>query len=765
MQTPTDPAETRPRESDLRRLMNLTSIGMTLSGMILLAVILFAAWTANSSATAREMALWDNALNRSILRTLNEQKSVAWWDDAYKAVTEPALAEEFIENEFGLFLSETYGHDVIAVVNGHNDPVFLYSGGTRRELQEMESYRSVIAPIVAEMRETKGRALRARPDLFGATQTNYRTIGASLGTARWTGHIMTLNGTPAIVAALTILPNVDMSLLKEGRPYILLSINFIDETYLQELGRTLLLSDFSFKPAPSPSQEYASKPLKTDDGTLAGYISWKTEQPGRSLTYIILPLVAVGFAAAAGLAYSMLSRLRHTSTHLAQEEERSRYAAKHDSLSGLPNRAHFAENLQSVLACLEPEASRQTAVVAYIDIDRFKEVNDTLGHSAGDSLIQQVGQRLRTHVRQGDFIARYGGDEFAILWLSANPAAPDLLASRIDRALVTPLQIEGQPVTVTASVGIAVAPLHGRTVDEVMRHADIALYEAKNAGRNRSILFSADMAELVEQRRAIEMDLSTAIANDEINVAYQPIIRCNSREIVGVEALARWNHPERGFISPAVFIQVAEQSGLMPALGERVMARAMQDWHAWPHLDVSINLSPLQFRQSDLVSILKRLASEHRIEPSRFILEITEGVLMDAGERTRDVLDHIRSLGYRMALDDFGTGYSSLAYLCNFRFDKIKIDRSFVGGLSRSPDVRTIVRSVIALGRGLGMETVAEGVETQTEAEAMSEFGCSEMQGYYFARPMSRAALETFIASYEPSPIANAHRPQVAAAQ
>ena len=368
-------------------------------------------------------------------------------------------------------------------------------------------------------------------------------------------------------------------------------------------------------------------------------------------------------------------------------------------------------------------------------------------------------------LRQGDFIARYGGDEFAILWLSANPAAPDLLASRIERALMTPLQIEGQPLTVTASVGIAVAPLHGRTVDEVMRHADIALYEAKNAGRNRAILFSADMAEQVEQRRAIEMDLSTAIANDEIGIAYQPIIRCNSREIVGVEALARWNHPERGFVSPAVFIQVAEQSGLMPALGERVMARAMRDWHAWPQLDVSINLSPLQFRQSDLVSILKRLASEHQIEPSRFILEITEGVLMDAGERTRDMLDHIRGLGYRMALDDFGTGYSSLAYLCNFRFDKIKIDRSFVGGLSRSPDFRTIVQSVIALGRGLGMETVAEGVETQTEADAMSDFGCSEMQGYYFARPMSRAALETFIANYEPSPSAAAQKPQVAAAE
>jgi EAL domain-containing protein (putative c-di-GMP-specific phosphodiesterase class I) len=249
------------------------------------------------------------------------------------------------------------------------------------------------------------------------------------------------------------------------------------------------------------------------------------------------------------------------------------------------------------------------------------------------------------------------------------------------------------------------------------------------------------------------MDLQSAIASDELDVVYQPVVSCETGAIVGIEALARWTHPKRGSISPGMFIPIAEQAGLMPMLGERILARTMRDWHAWPHLEVSVNLSPLQFRQSDIVSILARMVAEHKVDPSRFVLEITEGVLMDAGERTREALDGIRKLGFRMALDDFGTGYSSLAYLCNFQFDKIKIDRSFVSGIARSQSVRTIVQSVISLGSGLGMKIVAEGVEEIAEARSMTDFGCTEMQGYYFAKPMPRATLETFINTYKPMPV------------
>jgi diguanylate cyclase (GGDEF)-like protein len=771
MPHPTPAAQHSPagsgKERDLRRLTNLSAAAIALAGAVLLAVILYAAWTANTSAARREQALLENAINRGIMVTLNEQKSVAWWDDAYRAVTSSEPSLEFLDSEFGIFLSETYGHDVIILLDPQDAPAYMFAGGARRDLFTYDRYRALLSPVISEVRRSGARILRQRPDLFGADQMHYRTIGSPLDIARWTGHILAIDGKPAIVTALTVLPNVDMTLLN-GTPHILVSISFLDENFLRDVGSSLLLPNLTHSDSAVAGARMVSMPLMTDDNATVGQLHWQTEHPGRPLITFVLPIVAIGVLAVALQAHSMLKRLRQTSTHLAQEEKRSRYAARHDALSGLPNRAHFAENLQSVLASLDPTGQGQCAIVAYLDVDRFKDVNDTLGHSAGDALIQEIAKRLRAHVRSGDFIARYGGDEFAILWLSADPDAPNLLARRIARALISPIDIEGQSLNVTASVGIAVAPANGVTVDEVMRHADIALYEAKNAGRNRAVVFSDHMADQVEERRTIETDLQASLAADELEIAYQPIIDCRNGAIVGVEALARWTHPVRGFVSPAVFIPIAEQAGLMPILGERILAKAMRDWHAWPHLEVSVNLSPLQFRQSDIVTMLGRLVSEHGVSASSFVLEITESVLMDAGERTRSAIDDIRRLGFGLALDDFGTGYSSLAYLCNFQFDKIKIDRSFVSGLSRSQDFRTIVQSVVSLGRGLGMQIVAEGVETLAEAQMMTEFGSSQMQGYYFAKPMPRAALEDFIRTYRPVTVApavlDAPAPGVAAA-
>jgi diguanylate cyclase (GGDEF)-like protein len=737
------------KERDLRQLTNLSAAGIALASLLLLGVILYAAWTANASAAKREQALLENAVDRGIMTTLNEQKSIGWWDDAYRAVTSQTPDIEFLDSEFGIFLSKTYGHDVIVILDPEDNPTYMFADGARRDAVAYERYRSVLGAVVAEIRNKGASNLRRRRDLFGANQKNYRTIGSPLEIAHWAGHILAIDGKPAIVTALTILPNVDMALLK-GTPHVLLSVCFLDENYLRDLGSSLLLPNLTFSDSAMAGSNMVSMPLVTDDRSVVGHLYWQTEYPGRPLITFVLPIVAFGVLAIAMQAHTMLKRLQLTSTHLAQEEKRSRHAARHDALSGLPNRAHFAEHLQTVLCTLDPTGRGLCAIVAYLDVDRFKDVNDTLGHSAGDALIQEVARRLRAHVRSGDFIARYGGDEFAILWLSADPDAPNILARRIARALVTPIDIEGQSLTVTASVGIAVAPVNGTTVDDVMRHADIALYEAKNAGRNRAVVFSDHMAEQVEERRTIEIDLQASIAADELDIAYQPIIDCRSGAIVGVEALARWTHPVRGSISPGIFIPIAEQAGLMPALGERILATAMRDWHAWPQLEVSVNLSPLQFRQSDILPMLERLIHEHKVNASSFVLEITESVLMDAGERTRSAIDSIHGLGFGLALDDFGTGYSSLAYLCNFQFDKIKIDRSFVSGLSRSQDVRTIVQSVISLGRGLGIQIVAEGVETLAEAQMMTDFGSSQMQGYLFARPMPRAALVEFIRTYKP---------------
>ena len=250
----------------------------------------------------------------------------------------------------------------------------------------------------------------------------------------------------------------------------------------------------------------------------------------------------------------------------------------------------------------------------------------------------------------------------------------------------------------------------------------------------------------VERRRAIELDLRTAIETDMLCLHYQPIISCHSGEIVGLEALLRWRHPIHGDMSPADFIPIAENAGLLPSLGEWVLSHAMEDSRRWPHLEISVNLSPVQFRHVDLEATLRKLIAEYGVEPSRFVLEITEGVLLEATEHTNSILDALRSIGFKTALDDFGTGYSSLAYLCNFKFDKIKIDRSFVGRISRVDISRTIVQSVVSIGRGLGMDIVAEGVETEFEAMMMTKLGCTELQGYYFSKPVDADQMTELLA-------------------
>ncbi len=744
----------RAYQGDLSRLMNLTAVGITVAGAILLGAIAFAGWSANDSATQRERILLQNALNRGIARALNEQKSVAWWDDSVLKIRDGDIDLEFTDSNFGIFLTETYGHDQVYILNGHDQPMYAFLGGTRRDPSIYERHRAPLAAIVDEIRTGPSPILKSRPDTFGAEQGSYRTLAGARDSARWSGHILSIDGQLSIVAGMTIVPNVDLGIL-EGPPNILVSIISIDETYVANLGRSLLLSNLSITPAhATPPRGTVSEVFEGDDGTMGGYLTWTSQQPGQVLLTLILPLVALGVMAVAIQANLMLNRLRRTSNVLAEREKQSRHAARHDALSGLPNRLHFDQNLRREIENLKRDPADRRAIVAYLDIDRFKEVNDTLGHPVGDALIVEVARRLEGHVRNGDFLARYGGDEFAILWIANDPRATSYLSERIAKAFIHPFQVDGQSLIVTASVGIATAPDNGLTAEEVIRHADIALYEAKSAGRNRSVIFSDDMAEQVEERRAIELDLQDSLTENQLSLAYQPIVSCRTGEITGIEALLRWQHPLRGQVPPAVFIPIAEQAGLMPAIGAWVLRRAMEDWHRWPHLDVSINLSPLQFRQPDLVEQISTLACECGADPARFILEITEGVLMDRGTETYASLKALRAMGFRLALDDFGTGYSSLAYLCNFHFDKIKIDRSFVSGLSRSENFRTIVQCVITLGQGLGMAIVAEGVETEAEALTVTQFGCSEMQGYFFARPSSAEKLEEILTTHVAQPIA-----------
>jgi diguanylate cyclase (GGDEF)-like protein len=741
---------TRLYAGDLRRLTKIIRAAITFFGVLLLAVIAFAGWSANRSATDIERTLVENALNQSVAAVLNGQKSVAWWDEAVMNTADGALNLEFADAEFGIYLTETYGHNEIFVLDASDRPIYAYMDGQRAEPAAYDTRRAALAPIVAEARHgTAASGLRPRSDEFGRAQTSYNILSRAVKSARWAGHIVSVDGRPAVVGVITIIPNVDLSLL-ETPAKLLVSVSYINEEFISKIARALLLPDLKLTDAPVQDGRVLSEPFIGDDGKPAGYLSWTTRKPGQVLLTIILPLVACGVVATGLLSNHMFRRLKRASDELAQREARARHAAKHDALSGLPNRQHMIEEVDAKLSRPGFGHDGQHVIAAYVDIDRFKDINDTLGHETGDKLIKAVSKRLMARLRAHDFLARFGGDEFAVLSVSADREADARLAARIASAFDEPFAIDGQSIRVTASVGIAKAPDHGRSADELMRHADIALYEAKNQGRDRAMTFSSEMAQQVETRRSIEVDLRTAIEREELRLHYQPVVSCRTGAIVGAEALLRWRHPIRGEISPATFIPIAEISGLMPALGSWMLEQAIRDAKMWPDLEVAVNLSPVQFNQTDLQGVLRRLTEEHGVAPGRIVLEITEGVLLEATEQTKAMLQGLQDMGFRTALDDFGTGYSSLAYLCNFKFDKIKIDRSFVSNVSNALTSRVIVQSVASLGRGLGMQIVAEGVETEYEAVMMSHFGCTELQGYFFSKPIAAQQLTALLEQFEP---------------
>jgi diguanylate cyclase (GGDEF)-like protein len=421
-------------------------------------------------------------------------------------------------------------------------------------------------------------------------------------------------------------------------------------------------------------------------------------------------------------------------TQRRQAEAQITYLAHHDPLTGLVNRVFFGQQLDSALARIARRGG--TFAVQCLDLDGFKDVNDSFGHPIGDALLREVGRRLAANAREGDIVARLGGDEFAILQREVGHGKEGILAARITEVLAERFDIDGLEIFITTSIGIAVAPTDGTNGDELMKNADLALYQAKLGGKNMFRAFEADMDAARRIRRGLEVDLRKALANGEFEVYFQPIVDARRVAITGFEALLRWNHPGRGMVQPGVFIPIAEAIGLISELGEWVLREACAQAVLWPgHLTVAVNLSPAQLKSKILLDVVKDALLRSGLTPARLELEITESVLLSDTDGTLGVLHDIRSYGVRIAMDDFGTGYSSLSYLRRFPFDKIKIDQSFVRELSSRPDCIKIVRSIAALGASLGMTTTAEGVETLEQFEQLQEAGCDQVQGYHFGRP------------------------------
>ena len=420
------------------------------------------------------------------------------------------------------------------------------------------------------------------------------------------------------------------------------------------------------------------------------------------------------------------------------------FLAHHDPLTRLPNRALFHDRVQHALTQLDRGAN---FALLCLDLDRFKAVNDTLGHPVGDALLQQVAERLKACLREGDIVARLGGDEFAIILLeSGEPAEIDVLCARIIEAIGTGYEINGHQVNIGTSIGIALAPADGSTPQELLKNADTALYGAKANGRGTSCFYEAAMNAALQARRVLEVGLRQAIARNELELHYQPLVDARSREVSGFEALVRWRHPERGMISPEEFIPVAEASGLIGAIGRWVLRTACLDAARWPNgIGVAVNLSSLQFKDKHLVANVRAALANSGLAADRLELEITESVLLNDNKATLKILHEIKAMGVQISMDDFGTGYSSLSYLRSFPFDKVKIDRSFIKDLPHDRNSIAIVRAIVGLSGTFGLRVTAEGVETEEQADLLAVERCSQLQGYLFSKPIPVAEVPHLI--------------------
>jgi diguanylate cyclase (GGDEF)-like protein len=514
----------------------------------------------------------------------------------------------------------------------------------------------------------------------------------------------------------------------------------VEPKLIRVLERASGLKELRFETEPVGGEREVQSMLD-GNGRIVGWFSWEPERPATAMMHRLLPLagsIALGLVGFAALVMRQLGRLGFA---LARSEQHVQKLEYQDGLTGLPNHNRFFELFDQAIAA---RCGHEILAFAVLDLDGFDEVNDALGYAGGDEVLAEIGKRLQVSLPRGALIGRLGSDEFALLISGTDPQGAMAAADAVRQSIVRPFWIN-QVVQLGVSIGLAVAPNDGVIRDELTRRADLALRTAKRRGRGTVVAFVADMEAEFQERRFIKREVARAIAADAFDVYYQPIVKADGGAIAGVEALLRWKHPTRGLVPPSVFVPVAEEAGLMDRLGEFALRRAIADAARWPDLYVSVNLSPVQVRDRGFIDLVSLLLKETGFEPARLVLEMTESVLIENPDATAARLEELRALGVRLALDDFGSGYSSLSYLQKLPFDKLKVDRSFVTALDQSANGGVIIQAIVTLGRALGMDVVIEGVETEEQRVLLRLAGCHEMQGYLFARPAAREAIDRLV--------------------
>lgn len=727
--------------------------------MLIIAVVLVAAfglyWTASTSNAVsidQQAQITQLGLSTSADQLSYEQQVIGRWDQRPQRLEAQPANSMWYNTELSAWASRMYKHDISFFVDARDHPFYGYERGSSIGQPRLNRLGAELQPMIAFVRSqararhpgglSPGIAPRSATDLTQA-DTVYKS------------YVTLVDGRPAAASAMLFGSSARADAADAP---IIVSVRFLDGTFLREMSEWSMIDSPRYSRSPSAQPDEAMVPFADGQGKTVGYLIWKPDLPGSRIVKILGPMFATLVFILVGVMGLLLRSLWRSGHGLASavvdlraSEAQAQHLAFHDVLTGLPNRALFQDRLDQAIARARRD---EHCAILVLDLDRFKQVNDTLGHAAGDMLIREFAARLNKIVRGVDTVARIGGDEFTILLSNIHGSKDvDLLCQRILATVREPFELLGSEVHVGVSIGVALVPEAGTDRGDIIRKADIALYRAKSEGKDCYRIFTTSMDETIKLRSELEEGLRHALDNAaELEVFYQPQVDATSGTVVGLEALLRWHHPTRGTILPQEFISIAEETGLISAIGEHVLIQACRVARNCPGLFIAVNLSPIQFRAPDLASRFIAIAREARCDPRQIELEITESVLLDGTANARDILAALREAGFRIALDDFGMGYSSLSYLRDFKVDKIKIDRSFTQNLGHDVEATAIVTSVVTLGHAMGLTVTAEGVENSAQWQLLSLAGCNELQGFLFSHAIPEKELLGFIAHNTQNP-------------
>lgn len=695
---------------------------MALAAVALVGIAILVAHRVDTDSTAREVDAVRNGVASTMARMRKDLRGLSRWDETVPQGVSRNDAS-WIHRNFGRRMHETSGYDQTYLLNGSGAPIYASINGKMVDKNIYEVVEESVRPIITEVKNNyKLRQL----NIVIQSDEAVDIVPSPEPVSRVS--FTRIDQRPALVGIVAVAPNNEAA--DTDTPAIAINVRFVEGRFLTELGRNYSADNLTVRDSrPQAGEASLALPLYGNDNNPA-WLAWTPKMPGSAMLRQLLPaLVAVvlflGFMGA-----MVLRQARRANEELMNSERRAKELAFRDTLTGLGNRAQLLEILADSLENLKPD--RKLALL-FIDIDGFKDINDTLGHHVGDELLTVAAWRLAA-IKNSLAAVRLGGDEFALLLPLDGNDEIGVISRHILENLRQQTPAGDHVLTVSASIGVAIAPEHAKDPETLLRRADIALYRARTEGRGTLRMFDPGYEDALHKRGKMERELAGALANEELVLRYQPQLSADGERIVGVEALVRWDHPERGIVPPNEFVPTAEHSGLIVRLDEWVLRRACEEAIRWPDVSLAVNLSPSNFHYSDMVARLARVLDETGFNPRRLEIEITESTLLNATPEVLGQLAEMRQMGIRIVLDDFGTGYSSLGYLRSFPVDKIKIDKSFVQNLGVTEESAAIIECVARLGRAIGLTVTAEGVETKEQHRFVRAAGCHQMQGFLFSK-------------------------------